>query len=157
MHSISVVIADKNITDEFASQFFLAKSIGLPQGKGLVPITSELGDDIVELARKPNVPYQEFEYLNESIIEFAKDLSSLGMVCYVETEYFGGDGGQSSIVWDKGKVIFGPSSSVRGSPNPINDALRILGVKILRMSDEFDELGLGNNRSTEKWFERGYS
>jgi hypothetical protein len=157
MHSISVVIADKKITDEFASRFILAKSVALPQGKGLVPITTELSDDIAELARKPNIPYQDFEYLNESLVEVANDLSSLGMVCYAETEYFGGDGGQSSIVWDKGKVIYGPSSSFRNCQNPINDALRILGVKILHMRDEFAELGLGNNRSTEKWFERGCS
>ncbi len=154
MHSVAALIAKREITREIADRFVMAKSIDLPQNMGLVPLTDELNDELVD---KPNTPYKEFEFLNESVIEVLLDVSSLGKVGFIETEYFGGEGVQSSIVCEKGKVIYGPQISNNDNLNPINDALKILGVYVSKQQDEFDEIGLGRNRSTEKWFERGYS
>jgi len=155
MHAIAVILAKKNITKEIAGRFMLAKSVELTQDIGLVPMTDDLSDDLLELIDNSDIPYEEFEYLNKSVIEVLEDVSSLGEVSYIETDYFGGDGAQSSIVWKDGKVIYGPVQSSNTNINPINDALKILGVRIIKRHDEFDEVNLGRYRSTEKWFERG--
>ncbi|WP_415898134.1 hypothetical protein [Neptuniibacter sp. QD57_21] len=157
MHSIAAIIAKSETTKALDERFVLAKSIQLPQGFGMVPLTEALIEDITELGANSSVPHEEFEYLNISIVQVLEELSFSGLICYVETEYFGGDGGQSSIAWDKGKVIYGPTISLNGNLNPINDALKILGVQVLTLHDEFDEIGLGRNRSTDKWFEHGHS
>ena len=157
MHAIAVILANKNITMEISDRFILAKSIELPQDIGLVPVTDGLNDELVELIDKADILYEEFEYLNKSVIEVLEDVSSLGEVSYIETDYFGGTGAQSSIVWKNRKVIYGPNLSSNTDTNPINDALKILGVRIIKRHDEFDEVGLGRYRSTEKWFERGCS
>ena len=155
MHAIAVILANKKITMEIADRFVLAKSLELSQNFGLVPLTDDLSDDLVELIDELDIPYEEFEYLNQSVVELLEDVSSLGKVSYIETDYFGGDGGQSSIIWENGKVIYGPILSSNNNTTPINDALKILGVRVVERNDEFDEVGLGKYRSTEKWFECG--
>lgn len=157
MHSIAAIIAKIEITKALEERFVMAKSIQLPQGFGMVPLTEALIENIAEVGTNTNVLYEEFEYLNVSVVQVLEEFSFSGMISYIETEYFGGDGGQSSIAWDKGNVICGPTISLNGNLNPINDALKFLGVKVLTLHDEFDEIGLGRNRSTDKWFLHGYS
>lgn len=68
-------------------------------------------------------------------------------IAFVETDYFGGTGGQGAVVFNDGAAIYGPEWGVIG---PINRALALLGVEITPPStDEFDTIGLGWLRSVE--------
>jgi hypothetical protein len=67
----------------------------------------------------------------------------------IETNYFGGNGSQSAVVY-RGKLeIMAPERDVAGS---INRALKQLGVKRTLLHDEFDFIGLGNYRDFDDIF-----
>ena len=66
-------------------------------------------------------------------------------IAFVETEYFGGTGGQGAVVFKDGVPIYGPEWDEIG---PINRALALLGVETSPLAtDEFDTVGLGSLRS----------
>ena len=69
-----------------------------------------------------------------------------GSLAYVETDYFGGTGGQSATAWVDGREVMAPQSA-RGGGGPINQALRRIGVERTEADDEFDTVGLGERRS----------
>jgi hypothetical protein len=90
-----------------------------------------------------------FRQLTQPVVDFAMHLSRASAVAYIETDYFGGAGGQSAIVWRDGQVVFGPAN---GEAGPINEALQVLGVHADGEGDEFDALGLGKVRATGDFF-----
>jgi hypothetical protein len=69
-----------------------------------------------------------------------------GGLAYVETEYWGGSGGQSAMACVAGRTVAGPSRS-RGAGGPINAALQAIGVNRTERDDAFDAIGLGHRRS----------
>jgi hypothetical protein len=113
--------------------------IDLAQGKGLVPISEAVRE-------RYEIPFLEFgsDTIPEGIISLVKPLKK---AAYLEAEFFGGEGGQSSAAWEDGRLVFGPVST----KDAINQALRFLGVEKKKSHDEFDALGLGRHRDTEKW------
>jgi hypothetical protein len=151
MHIVEAIIAKKEITKDIEERFVLAKSIELAQGYAMVPLTDELKDDIDDLVGNENIVHDCFEKLSYSICEVILDTARSYEVAYIETEYFGGEGGQSAMVWKDGKVVFGPTSS-KDTDSPINEALKTIGVRVIKKQDEFDEMKLGWNRDTEKWY-----
>jgi hypothetical protein len=77
-------------------------------------------------------------------------------------ELWAGAGTRTAAVWRDGQCVFGPLTSQvqwEGSrlsgaslrDDPVNAALRLLGVVPLEGSDAFDGLGLGRHRDTERW------
>jgi hypothetical protein len=131
----------------------------IPGGRGaalaqdfcFIPITDSLFDDL--RARYPEAAdiKNGFERLSGPVEFVAKALSAEDAVAYVETEYFGGDGGQAAIVWKAGHVVLSATSQNVG---PINNALAFLGVDRRNHHDEFDALGLGKYRSNSAWFHK---
>lgn len=119
---------------------------------GLLPITRELAAELA--ARTQSTGPTVVEELTPGTTALAIEISLSTPVAFVTTCYFGGDGGQDALVWQRGALIFSPSSSPYADswPNsPISRALRLLGVAAVVGKDEFDTIGLGNYRSTEKW------
>jgi hypothetical protein len=136
-----------------AANTALEHTRAVPIGKGLsiVPITDETFDAL--RARFPNVEdpsAPEFYKLSGPIMIVARQLSVFGPVAYIETDYFGGTGSQSAMVWSQGEITMPPTQSDGG---PINRALRLLGVRAGLTQDEFDAVGLGRNRSNDQWLE----
>ena len=76
-----------------------------------------------------------------------------GTLAYIETNYFGGTGSQAAAVFVDGKLVLKAAIPVtRNPPNrddPINTALRALGVMAAEGQDEFDTLGLRQFRNLE--------
>jgi hypothetical protein len=66
---------------------------------------------------------------------------------YLEAEFFGGIGGQTSAGWHNQELIF----EVMQTHDAINQALRWLGVLRNNQQDEFDMIELGQHRATESW------
>jgi len=73
-----------------------------------------------------------------------------GGLAYVETEYFGGSGGQSATAFVDGREAMAPQRA-RGGGGAINQALRAIGVKRSVADDEFDTIGLGERRSMDDY------
>lgn len=63
-------------------------------------------------------------------------------LAYIETDYFGGAGTQSGVLYENGKISVGP----RSGEGTINFLLKELGVWHYPDRDEFDMLGLGKYR-----------
>jgi hypothetical protein len=73
-----------------------------------------------------------------------------GPLLYFETDYHGGSGGQGAILVANDKVMYGPSAAEIG---PINEALRLIGVRVGTARDEFEAIGLHRHRHTDDWLE----
>lgn len=83
------------------------------------------------------------------LITLASKLSQNGHIAYIEAEIFGGTGIQASQQFSHGKAI----TTIAIEINAINVALKSLGVSQTNTSDEFDAIGLGNHRDTDRWIE----
>jgi hypothetical protein len=133
-------------------------AVKLPQGYGLLPITSHVldhlgGDDIR--------PFGEALWsLSSGLDALARRISLAGDIAYLEAEIFGGTGTQAMVLWRGGGVCLGPVTTefTATAPDPsssqhwpFNQALRELGVDRGDSFDEFDALGLGRCRHTEEW------
>ena len=160
-HTLRAVIGPIPPVTEFAGRWVQAHLISLPQRFGLVPMTAALLADIQELAMldEPD-PFADFAHLPAALAQAIMEATRSGPLAYVETDYWGGIGRQSAIVWNKGRLVLGPLGSETAGPmnaypapplseGAVNQALRYLGVWRQNGQDEFDMLGLGRYRSTE--------
>jgi len=127
------------------------RGAALPQGFCFIPITDRVFDELRSAHPGLVDPENGFERLSAPVEIVAKALSGPEPVAYVETEYFGGDGGQTAIVWKGGQVVLSAKSPDAG---PINNALAFLGVQRQEHHDEFDAVGLGDYRSNSAWFHK---
>lgn len=103
---------------------------------------------------QPAKRYEQFAYLTEPMADWACEQSRRFPILYLETEYFGGLGTQSAIVWQEGAVVFGPAQTdERTLPvdRAINSGVRQLGVARGKSADEFSALGLDRYRQNEDW------
>jgi hypothetical protein len=134
-----------------AKSFLAEHRISLAQDFTMIVVTEELCEEVADnYLCDENNPYKEFLMLSGSLAAWAKEISKLTPIAYLEAEYFGGVGRQSAIVWHKGSFIFGPLS---GEIGPINKALQLLGAQAVGAQDEFDSIGLNRKRNTEDWIE----
>lgn len=113
----------------------------------LIPLTEELFDEINNFSASESL--FNFEYLTRQIEHEILTLISDITLAYFEAEYFGGQGGQSAILWEKGKRT---SEFIRDS-QAINKVLKNLGVIADSDTDEFDTISLGRHRYTRDWLE----
>jgi hypothetical protein len=162
-HSISGFIGRLPLLQSTLKSFPEACAIALPQDYGFVPITHVLiGSLAIPFVTEPTGDYRVCPGLVPSLIAFARHLSYDMPLAYIETEYFGGTGQQSALVWHDGQVILDPlgvdTSGADPAPSippladfPINRALRRLGVQRMGAVDEFEALGLHHYRSNDSW------
>lgn len=68
-------------------------------------------------------------------------------IARITTDYFGGGGHQTAKVFIDNKKVYDGSSEFDWKKNPINDALKMLGVEHNGKMDEFDMIGLSSYRS----------
>ena len=133
-------------------------AVELPQGYGLLPITSHVLD---HLGGEDAGPFGGiFGFLSSGVNALARRISRAGAIAYLEADIFGGTGTQAIVLWREGEVCLGPVTTEftatapdpSSSPQwPFNQALRELGVDRGDAFDEFDALGLGRWRHTEDW------
>ena len=156
MHDVKALIGLDQALSNVKLRFPSIVVCPLVQGFALAPITKSLAADLA--SAQWGVDHSSAKASVETFPGLgclASELSMNGKVAYMSTEFFGGDGGQDAMVWENGTIIFalgdGPGSS-HGWPNsPVSQALRKMGVIAEVGKDEFDTVGLGKHRSTERW------
>lgn len=127
----------------------------------VVPFTDDLQDDVHALVGTGEWP-ETGPRLSTGDMTFAGRASLQAKLGYLQTEYFGGIGEQSGVLWSGGQLVLGPmtlanSGDGAGRPKtlrPINSVLRELGISAGGHFDEFDAFGLGGYRSNDSIFER---
>ena len=144
-HFVTGFITKTDYIHQICSESSSLRSVSLEQGFSLFPLTDKLLDNL-RIPRSKGL--DDFNKLPTELTDLLAKLSVICPLLYFETEYFGGDGNQLAVVFENGKMIFDPAQDVVG---PINEGLCLLGVEKKANSDEFDSIGLGENRSTDEW------
>lgn len=138
-HNIKAFIG-KNNTIKSLANAWLREVISLPQDLAMLFLTDELFDDITELANlEDDLNCSEFEYFTTAIARILEEHSFHTSLAYIETDYFGGIGSQSGVLYNNGKIEIGPARS----QGIINQILQRLGVYKVNGEDEFDSIHLG--------------
>jgi hypothetical protein len=123
----------------------------------VVPYDEDLEDDVQQFQGTGDW-LETGPRLSTGAMAFAARASQSAGIGYLETEYFGGVGEQSAVLWQNGALALGPLSMSADSgvvgrrPRslwPVNAVLRGLGVRAGDHDDEFDALGLGSYRSLD--------
>jgi hypothetical protein len=137
-------------------------AVELPQGYGLVPVTSRVLDRLGGESARPLG--DAFWFLSPAVEALARRVSRAGPIAYLEADMFGGTGSQAALAWRDGEVWLEPVATAFRWPPPdpasnwqcaFNQALRGLGVDRGEGFDEFDAVSLGMHRHTEDWQSAG--
>jgi hypothetical protein len=143
-HCIQVLVATPETADRLQSSYSQLPRVVARQGFVILPVDADFVDSVTE-ARPPQST-NTFMLLTDAFQDFLRELSRLGPVAYIETDYFGGVGGQGAAVYADGQVIMEPEW---GESGPINRALKMIGVNRGLFGDRFSALGLGAYRSND--------
>lgn len=145
MHIIRAFIGKENTIRKLAEDW-LKEPIILPQGFALLFLTEEFFDDIEELVDIKNSLDNQFEFFTSSIANIMEYHSFRSKIAYIETEYFGGVGGQGGVLYVDGKMTIPPTWE-NDTGGIINNILSELDVMKVKDADEFDSIDLGRFRS----------
>jgi hypothetical protein len=145
-HSVHLIIGQGPAIASFQRIWPAARVVDLLGGWQAIPV-----DDALHTAIEAHYPgAHRPSGLDVSPLGLGEALSDAtkagGGLAYVETEYFGGTGGQAAMAYVDGRQAMSPQSS-RGGGGPINQALRLVGVTRTAADDEFDTIGLGERRT----------
>jgi len=149
-HQITAVIGDAETIARVADAAGCPPPIELARGLVIAPLGHAQLDALMEPER--GAESDGFTYLCAGIETSLSSYVGDGMLAYVETEYFGGTGGQAAAVFSRGKTVLRQTKldqEPASREDPINKALRMLGVQASTEQDEFDTVGLGRFRDLE--------
>ena len=145
VHSVHLIIGKGASVTTFLQQWPAARVVDLLAGWQAIPVDEALYAAIEArhpaATRPPGLDVSPLG-LSEAL---AAATSKGGSLAYVETEYFGGTGGQAATAFVDGHEVVAPQSA-KGA-GPINQALRRIGVTRTAADDEFDTIGLGERRT----------
>ena len=147
-HTLQALIGEHAFLESRTKAWIGVSCVPLRYGLDMAPL---LPKQIENLFGKPETDQtsNSFNHFHAGMRAPLEQLSIGGQLAYIETDYFGGVGGQGAVVFDNGRLVFGPDWSAIG---PINAALNFLGVPESDHGyDAFDQLGLGRHRRTESW------
>ena len=157
MHDVTALIAKSDKLTAATRRFETVVVCPLVQSFSLLPITEDFAKELSVNASQTKAPLTKpIKELSNGLHALAIEISHDCPVAYISTFYFGGQGGQNALVWDKGSLRCSPTTQRYDQvwPNsPISQALRAIGVLAEEGMDEFDTVGLGNHRETNRWAE----
>jgi hypothetical protein len=114
--------------------------VALGQGFGLIPLTSRVIDVLVGDSGP------------RGFDDLLKSWSAHGPIVHATAELHSGMGEQTARIWRGGAMVFAQQGHAYSGP--ISMALLRLGVTGGRIGwDEFDVVGLGRYRRTDRWFD----
>jgi hypothetical protein len=147
-HHISAVVL-RGPFDTKLAQVFDLRSIRLNEELTLFPLDASYIDHWSE--RLGVEGFHAGPLLNAEVIHhMINAIAHQPLFAVIETDYFGGYGSQTAIVY-RGQEVVMPAASAPGGP--INRALRMLGVTAGANHDEFDTVGLGRYRDFSDLFD----
>lgn len=143
-HCIQAIVTTAETADRLQRLHGLLPRVSAPQGFAIFPVDAEFVDSVT--SARPPQNTETFMLLTDAFHDFLCELSRFGTLAYVETDYFGGIGGQGAVVYSNREVVVKPEWRDSG---PINRALERLGVKRSLLGDRFSALGLDKYRSND--------
>jgi hypothetical protein len=162
-HRIQALLSRRSTFAAGGDTYPFQRIVQLPQDFAMIICTDEFLEGLASCGFAGDLPAPNpFERLTPAVVGYARKLSSHLPVAYLETDYWGGLGGQAAVVFSNGSVALPPCQKRNGDSDetprrmqlrdyPINRALAHLGVEQTSPIDLFDSLGLGTLRSNEDW------
>lgn len=141
-YTLHGIIGNEEALSSFIAEYEYARLVPLGQGLALIPVTARLHNEI-----PGEGVVDRFERLTPGIEKWAKRISVITPLAYVEAAFSGGQGTQFAIAWSGRARTLEPFYGRQA----INEALRLLGVEVEGESDEFDTVGLGRYSTTDEW------
>lgn len=150
-HSITAIIGTPTVVARVISAAGCPSATPLPFGLEIAPLGHQQIDALTAL--QPVEHFEGFRYLSAGLRAGLGRAVGEGVIVYVETDYFGGTGSQAAAVLSADEVAFQGTQTIGNTPtsrdDPINVALRAIGVVVDSQHDEFEALGLGRFRDLE--------
>lgn len=144
-HYLKAFIGHKESLTPIREKYESSNLVSLSDEIFMIPMTDELFDEMNNLNTSPGI--LSFELLNENIEKITLELIGMKKLSYVESEFFGGQGGHIGIIWDNGaRVYVGEFRK-----DTMNEILKRLGIIRTDVKDEFEIIGLNRHRHTEDW------
>ncbi len=172
-HHLAAYIARPDVLTGLARLLPGARMHPLGQGLWFGPVPRELRDRAMEEAIDDSGgPGPHFYELVAVLDVIGAELSKGGDVGWMESDWFGGIGSSHARLWRAGAVkidecgvnaVLQALGAVRlpqyleiVEQSLLLRGLRWMGIEPIKPSlmDEWDSVGLGGYRNTEKWFER---
>lgn len=152
-HSVRLVIGRGDAIAAFLGAWPGSRAVDLQGGWQAIPVEDALYDAIA--ARYPDaVRPDALDFAPPGLdAVLAEATAAGGGLAYVETEYFGGTGGQSAMAYADGLAKMEPARAQW--TGPINQALRRIGVAPEGEKDAFDTIGLGERRQMDDYGPEG--
>jgi hypothetical protein len=174
-YDVEGIIAKREVLQRHLYGRAWAKIAPLDQGFGLVPtgeaargdlkaLDESLYREFLEYDRVHGAELEEtmarFDYLpsllalTRALNGWLEGMSLDGPVAVIWIECFGGDCEHGAAVWKDGRRTHGPAvmeSSNYSFDNPVNQALRLIGVEVGDSGDAFTAIGLAQHRHREDW------
>src|SRR5689334_13623168 len=113
-------IGKNNALDGIVRSYPTAKKVSFYQDLSMIPMTDMLFDEINKLSISHDMG--SFMLFTEKVENEILNIIEMGQVAYIEAEYFGGIGSQSSIIWENKKR----TNLFDKDPGAINLALKKL-------------------------------
>lgn len=145
-HCIRAIIAPLLVAESISHEWPELPCMCLRKGFAILPVDSDLIDARVQVERTDDPAASEFAHLTESFRNFLRTLSREGVLAYVETNYFGGMGGQGAVVCCDGVEVMPPTWKRFGA---INAALKRIGLRRGILRDNFMVAGLHRLRTND--------
>ena len=143
-HCIQAIVTKSHVADRIRAVYPQLPSVGMRQGFIILPVDDLFVDSVTE--PQASQSSETWMRLTDAFHDLLRELSRFGPLAYIETEYFGGVGGQGAAVYSDGMVVMKPEWSNSGT---INRALKLIGVKSRLLGDRFSALGLDQYRSND--------
>jgi len=144
-YNLKAFIGQVERLEPVTTRFKNAKLIPLTEQIALIPMTDDLFNEINDYRVNNNI--DGYEYLTTDIESEIIETINIGLIAYIEVEYFGGTGVQNGILWKNKKRIFEHS----GTKAVVNSILQQFGITRSKSRDEFETVGLNRHRYTEDW------
>lgn len=148
-HSVQLIVAPTKVAETICNLYPTLSPLATPAGFSLVPIDADFIDDVVRERPPQKAGEAQFKLLTAGFVQFLRELSRLGPIAYVETDYFGGKGGQGALAYADSKELMVPEW---GEIGPIDRALELIGVPRSKVGDRFSAVGLDGFRSNDEIF-----
>ena len=145
-HCIQVIVAPFATADLIAYRWPELARLDRKNRYSIFPVEADLIDAKITPNKTPTVTDDAFMLLTDGFRNLLRVLSRDGILAYVETEYFGGVGGQGAIVCCNGKEVMPPIWRKSGT---INDALKHIGMKRGLLYDRFAAAGFMQVRDND--------
>ena len=108
-HQIQAIVAPAEMAPLIREAWPELPSLDINDGLALFPVSSELIDDRVPPSTPDESAPNQFMQLTPGFYDLLQQLSDGGSLAYIETDYFGGKGGQGAVVFKNGNAVMLPT------------------------------------------------